>query len=251
MRSDSISALFAKYFQVVLSDSAALRDEVYRIRYEVYCREFGYERADEFPDGMERDEFDGDRSRYCVLMHRETGMYAGCVRLVLNDTENVVSRLPFENAFDGHLIQDRVDSILKQRHLVGEISRLAVPSGFRRRNGDSESPIGALTHRHVGNTEMRCFPHIPVGLYLAAAAIVLERNMDGAFAIMEPRLVRHMQRLGIVFDPFGDTLDYHGKRAPYFIHKRDLYRHLKPPIRSLLDVIMGDISSCHLKAGAL
>lgn len=248
MPSPSLSQLFHKYFQVVLADSAALREEVYRIRYEVYCKEFKFERAADFSDELERDEFDAQRSHHCLLLHRESGLFAGCVRLVVNDPANLDDLLPFEEGCNTSLNNPDITPMLAHRSKIGEISRLAVPSTFRRRRGDPGSPIGELCIPDFSRNERRCFPHIPMGLYLAAAAIGLKKNLNGVFAVMEPRLARHLRRFGIVFQQAGDIIDYHGERAVFYIDRDGLFKHLQPEIRGLLDTILGDLETC-LKTG--
>lgn len=239
----SLASSFNEYFHVVLADTAELQKEVYRMRYEVYCREFKFEQEDDFPDGLEQDKFDYSRSRHCLLVHRQSGIPAGCVRLVFNEQANLGSRLPFESGLGESLKTPRVISLLQHRKDVGEISRLAVPARFRRRKADSGSPIGDISEGSLSKDERRSFLHIPLGLYLAAAAIGLEMNMRGVFAIMEPRLVRHLLRFGIVFEQVGDVTYYHGERAPYYIDKQGLFDELRPAVRDLLDLILSEIST--------
>lgn len=243
MPSPSISQLFHKYFQVVLADSQALREEVYRIRYEVYCQEFKFERASDFSDRLERDEFDAQRSHHCLLLHRESGLFAGCVRLVINDPANLDELLPFEEGCYTSLNNPAIVPMLAQRSKIGEISRLAVPSTFRRRHSDPGSIVGDLAIPDFSQNERRCFPHIPMGLYLAAAAIGLQKNLDGVFAVMEPRLARHLRRFGIVFQQAGDVIDYHGQRAVFYIDRDGLFKHLQPAIKDLLDTILSDLET--------
>ena len=54
---------------------------MYRLRYRVYCKELGYEPADNFPDGEEYDE-DDLKSLHCLITHKRSGIAAGCVRLI-------------------------------------------------------------------------------------------------------------------------------------------------------------------------
>ena len=239
----SLSELFHKYFQVIPANSPALRKEVYRIRYEVYCSEFKYERAADFPDGLEHDTYDAQRSYHCVLLHRETGLFAGCVTLVTNDPVDLNAPLPFEQGGNVSLNNPDIAPMIERRSQIGEISRLAVPATFRRRKGDPDSSIGELSIPDFSRNERRCFPHIPMGLYLAAAATGLKMNLDGVFAMMELRLVRHLRRFGIVFEQAGDIIDYHGQRAVFYISRDGLFKHLEPEIKALLDTILADLEA--------
>ena len=246
MPNPSISQLFHRYFQVVLADTPTLRKEVYQIRYEVYCQEFKFERAANFSDGLERDAFDTQRSHHCLLLHRESGLFAGCVRLVVNDPAMLEELLPFEEGCNTSLNNPNITPMLAERSKIGEISRLAVPSIFRRRHSDPDSPIGDLSIPDFSHNERRCFPHIPMGLYLAAAAIGLKKNLDGVFAVMELRLARHLRRFGIIFQQASDVIDYHGQRAVFYIDRDGLFKHLQPEIKDLLDTILGDLETCQM-----
>lgn len=237
---------FHDYFRVISADSPALRARVYRIRYQVYCEELGYERAEEFPDGFERDPFD-PRSRHCLLRHLGSEQYAGCVRLVMTDPEDQDSLLPFETFCQASLYDWVTETILPRRGMFGEISRLAVPAQFRRRKGDGVLPDedlhGVVPRSGATSGGHRHFPYIPVGLYLAAAAIGLEAGLDGVFAMMEPRLARHLRRFGFEFQQAGDVVDYHGQRAAFYISRDMLFRHLDAEMYGLLEGIRQDLAA--------
>src|SRR5690606_36996202 len=49
--------LFHRYFDAVYAGTDALRSEVFRIRYDVYCAELGYESAARYPTMEETDEY--------------------------------------------------------------------------------------------------------------------------------------------------------------------------------------------------
>ena len=233
---------FLTYFEIVLANTPELRDEVYRIRYEVYCRELQYESPESYPDGLEKDAYD-NRSYHCLLLHRPSRQFAGCVRLVYNDTGDPQSRLPFESTCTDTLFKHYTDSVLPYRSEFGEISRLAIPESFRRRKADKGSPIGDTRVLPVSLQGHRRFPYIPLGLYLAAAASGLEFGMNSVFAMMEPRLARHLHRFGICFQQAGDIIEHRGQRAVFYIDRKGLYDNLQPPVRALLDSILADISS--------
>ena len=244
---ENLTASFRQYFQVILADTPALREEAYRIRFEVYCQEMQYENIADFPDGLETDTFD-ERSYHCLLLHRPSNQFAGCVRLVYHDPYNPNAQLPFEEKCLKTLHKPFVDSVLPNRNSFGEISRLAVPARFRRRKEDAGSPIGDTSITSQELEGQRRFPYIPLGLYLAAAAAGLELGLNGVFAMMEPRLARHLQRFDIVFQQAGEILEYRGQRAAFYIDREGLYKNLQQPILGLLDWIVSDISTA-MKTG--
>jgi len=233
MIAPEIASAFKRYFQVAFADTPELRDHVHRIRYDVYCDELKYEPADKFPDNREFDEYDA-RSRHCLLLHRGSNIYAGCVRLVLPDQMNPEAGLPFERPCVGRLYPEIVEPIFDRRHAVGELSRLAVPLQFRHRKGEKNKVLGDLDIPEPKSVELRQFPHIPLGLYLACSAIGVMTGLDGVFAMMEPRLARHLRRFGIIFQQAGDVVDHHGQRAAFYISRHTLMNYLEPEIKKLM-----------------
>src|SRR5690606_17655762 len=126
----SIAENFNQYFEIVYADTAELRQESFRIRHMVYCEELGWEPLRE--DGMETDPFDS--AAFCLLLrHRNSGRYAGTVRVIIPPPENAALQLPFEQ-YCLQSLYPGFDQLNKYRRgAFGEISRLAVPEYFRRR----------------------------------------------------------------------------------------------------------------------
>ena len=237
-----LSEQFRRYFRVIPADTEELRRAVYRIRYQVYCTEMGFEPPENFPDGLERDAYDR-RAMHVLLRHLPSGEYAGCVRLIDDQPGEPRELFPFER-FCGHsLRRNLINPAILPRGSFGEISRLAVRGQFRRRPGEQSNPHGVIEEEVVVHDpeQRRTFPHIALGLYLAGAAMGLLQGLSGVFVMMEPRLARHMRRYGIVFRQAGEIVDYHGLRGPFYISRRDLFEHLKPEIRDLLDAITEDL----------
>lgn len=233
MMAPEISSAFRHYFQVVFADTPELRDHVYRIRYDVYCDELKYEPAGQFPDNREIDEYDA-HSRHCLLLHRSSDVYAGCVRLVLPNEKNPGIGLPFEKPCNGRLYPEIIEPILDRNLAIGELSRLAVPLHFRRRKGEYNKAHGNLDTPEPKLGELRQFPYIPLGLYLASSAAGIMTGLDGVFAMMELRLARHLRRFGILFEQAGDVVDHHGQRAVFYISRHTLMNYLEPEIKKLM-----------------
>ena len=73
-----------------------------------------------------------------------------------------------------------------------------------------------------------------MGLYLCAASIVIENDIKHTFVMMEPRLARSMKFIGIQFEQIGPAINYHGKRAPYYINPSLLMENLTPGFQMML-----------------
>ena len=71
-------------FDVRVAIDDTTESAAFSVRWEVYCRELGFEPADRFPDHCEHDAADL-RSVQVVAYHRGSGQPAGCYRLLMAD----------------------------------------------------------------------------------------------------------------------------------------------------------------------
>jgi N-acyl amino acid synthase of PEP-CTERM/exosortase system len=228
----SLTDLFQAHFDIVPADQEHLLDKVYRIRHQVYCEELGFE--PHRTGQLEHDQFDKN-SIHCLLLHKASQTYVGCVRLVLADSDTPQLGLPFERVC-GSSSRRALDRAGQKK--VGEISRLAITANFRRpRNFVVSVDGGRLLPDARDEESRRLFPSIAVGLYLAVAAMGLSKGLDGVFAMMEPRLARQLSHFGIHCEQAGDAVEHRGTRMPYFISSNSLLDNLKAECRTLLSKI--------------
>ena len=241
MNDISIASLFDQYFSVIPANTELLIKKVYSIRHQVYCEELGFEA--ERANHLEFDEYDL-RSSHCLLFHKPSQTYAGCVRLIMADPHDTEARFPFEITSGTQLKWGAEPPTDYDRHKYAETSRLAITAQFRRRRGETRSPDGGSEAIENASTdERRSFPSVALGLYLAATAIAIDRNLEGVFAIMEPRLARQLRRFGFLFEQVGDVIDHRGKRAPFIINTQQVSTTLKAEYLELLTNIQGQIHS--------
>ena len=210
---------FSEYFDLSPATSLEQRNQVFQIRYRVYCEEFGYESTDAFRDHLEKDEFD-HRSVHCLVTHKATGVPVGCVRVVMVDGDEL---LPMELHAGDSIDQDFFDSFRERRDCVCEISRLAVDGNFRRRRREKESPVGNIDSIGANEWEQRTYPLIAVSLMIGAGAMAEVLGRKHCFAIMEPVLPVMMRRAGIHFHRAGTNFEYRGMRAPYYGNMDELF----------------------------
>jgi N-acyl amino acid synthase of PEP-CTERM/exosortase system len=239
---------YHEYFELVLAHTDLLREEVFRLRYQVYCEELGWEDKSRFSDFAESDAYD-QNALHCLLRHRKSGLFAGTVRLI--GTKQNTSIPLIEHCADT-LFETPLDPRIQPPGTYGEISRLALRKEFRRRKGEAGTSTG-IGHDtpdllHWNTDEHRRFPHISLALYLAAAALGLKEGMSGVYAMMEPRLARHLRVAGLHFEQVGEIIDFHGDRAPYYISKKALFQHLARPLKKLLNAIIKDLNSSRFDA---
>lgn len=199
--------------------SEGLKHEVYKLRYQVYCLETGFEKHEKFPDRLEFDENDRHSCHY-LIRHRSTGNYIATTRLILPDTANRDYLFPVERhsqIADSELLQ----SI--PRHNLAELSRFCVSKEFRRRKSERHllMTIDADSEA-VTQEEKRSSSHLTLALFACAIRMSYENNIHYWYAIMEPALMRVISRLGIHFTGIGPLANYNGIRQPCVIKVEDL-----------------------------
>lgn len=241
MTSPTIATLFDRYFSVIPANNEELIKKVYTIRHQVYCEELGYEA--QRANHLEFDDYDL-RSIHCLLFHKPSQTFAGCIRLILADNYDPSAKFPLE-----HVCNDKFEWELNspsgdERRKYGEISRLAITANFRRRRGESQHPDGGSEAIDDPDEDARRrFPSVALGLYVAITAMGLNQGLDGVFAMMEPRLARQLRRFGILFEQAGEAVEHRGIRAPFYISKEGLFNNLKPEFMDLLHNIQRQLET--------
>ena len=179
-------------------------DDVFGIRYRVYCLERGYERPEDYPYGLEMDEYD----QYSIHFIGYMGSCpVGTVRLIL----------PNPNGFpvEKHCNVD-MGTLCSDTSKVAEISRLAVSSDITK----------------------RCSMHktkFTLGLLKELCHTVSQLNISYLLAAMGTGLDRLLNRCGMRFIKIGDPVDYHGIRIPCFAYLEDLKIELSEKRRDIYE----------------
>lgn len=235
-----ISYHFAQFLTPVIANTDFKKDLVYKLRHNVYCDELNFEPIRE--DGLETDEFDA-YSEYSLIQHIKSRTYAGTVRVV--SPSNDEQLLPIEKYCLDTITETEYSPTNFNRDDICEISRLAVPAAFRRRKADKfvGAATGGINDFIDSDKELRCFPFIAVGLYFSAAALVMKLGRKHAYVMMEPRLARSMGYVGIKFKQIGPVVDYHGRRAPYYINSDLLMSTLTKGFKHMLENIKTSLYS--------
>ncbi|NCT84781.1 MAG: PEP-CTERM/exosortase system-associated acyltransferase [Comamonadaceae bacterium] len=234
MSSGNLGHRFEELFEFSLALDAPSVEMVYRIRHDVYCRELGWEAVRS--DGLEMDDYDR-HSVHCLLRKRDTGDLVGCSRLVLARPEQPSFPLPFEISCRDVIRRDQLDPARLPRHDVAEVSRLAVMSEFRQRQGEADKPVSVGERDFEARGGQPRFPFIPMSLYLGAAAAARRLDIENVFVLTEPRLASHFLRLGFDIHPIGGEIDHRGIRVPSVLSSSKVVSNLRPLIQPLYAVI--------------
>ena len=215
---EDVEAGFDRWFEVVPADSPALLEEAYRLRYQVYCVENAFEDPADNPDGLERDCYDS-HAVHSLLVHRPTATVSGAVRLILPEADKPHDSLPIQRVCSQQLLQAVGPFDLAR---CAEISRFAVSKKYRRRLGEHRFADVNWEHEAQADASRRQLPYITLGLLRACLTMSIEHQITHLFAVMEPALIRLVRRFGLIFEPIGPLIDYHGERQPCYAALKDL-----------------------------
>jgi len=206
--------------------------KVYRLRYKVYCEEWGFERKENYPDGLEIDIYDKNAVHYLVLDPERKAI--GTIRLIFDSEDG----FPVERYCGVDIKASGID-----RSRCAEISRLAISKSYRRRVEDRYIYGPDEERRLIGGFDLddliyrkrftdrvrnsyiygrnnreynrRKRHEVLMSLCKAVYLESKDRGLTHWYAIMTKGLHSLLGRYGIRFEPAGEPVDYHGIRTPY------------------------------------
>lgn len=212
-----LSDAYRRWFEVIPANTPELREEAYRLRYQVYCCEHHFETLDEHPHKLEADAFD-DRSIHSLVVDKANGMPTGTVRLILPDPDSPESSFPIQ-----HICGDPL-SVHCSPFKAAEISRFSISKKMRN-VALADCP-----------KDMKCL--VALGLMQAIVQMSTAHDITDWFAVMEPSLLRLLCRFGIYFTPIGPMVEYHGMRQPCHADSETLLDRVRKEHFSLWEFLM-------------
>lgn len=213
-------------FEIRVAIDDATENAAFGVRWEVYCRELGFEPMDHFPDHCEHDDADL-RSVQVVAYHRASGQPAGCYRLLMADPLTPATRFHVEEVCQ-RLTAGAIPATGDGRLGYAELSRFCIIAPFRRFDAATDTPPwGMSSERWMAEARHR--RGLSGLLWLTAAHIALELRLDYLLTLMEPRLQQLGKAMGFNFTAIGEPVDFRGERVPYRIDRRALRSLLQVP----------------------
>ena len=200
---------YFSFHKVAYSDS--VMEEIYRLRFRVYCLECGYEDPCDYIHRKETDEYDGHSTHFCAL-EKSSSDIVGTARIIHPSHLG----LPIFNYFD----LDSEVALGVDPTKVGEISRLAISKEYRRRMVDRAIFEGSNVIDFMGQKEKRDWRKrfevtLVSGLYHSIYEESLNLGLTHLFAIMSKGLHCLLEKWGLVLHAIGPEQDHHGLRMPY------------------------------------
>ncbi len=188
--------LFDQTFSVIPVMRPQDLDDVYKLRYEVYCLERGFESPDKFYQNQEVDMYDA-RSVYTLLQHKKSGEFLGTARLILPDREHMndasFDHFPAQKLSNHSMVRDEDIFPLDS---TAEISRICYSQ--KKARDLSLSPI----------EQKLILPGLLSGVYMLRDL----HNVDHFMAVLEGRLSNKCRQLGFSPSEVGDEIEHKGIR---------------------------------------
>jgi N-acyl amino acid synthase of PEP-CTERM/exosortase system len=193
------------------ADCDAELEEIFRLRFKVYCEEWGFEDPANYPDGMEQNEYDKYAAHFAIRCTSDESII-GSARVIFPSELGypitkfcTIDPIMYELASGG----------LKNMK-IGEVSRLAISKDFRKRIED-DYQIGYSSElpdaQHVDPEKRRYnFVH-EFYKYLLLQSISM--GLNHWYIVMKRGLYVLLKRIGMVYHPIGPEIEYHGLRTPY------------------------------------
>ncbi|MEP1216148.1 MAG: PEP-CTERM/exosortase system-associated acyltransferase [Marinobacter sp.] len=236
---EDVSTIFNSVFNVQLATSPETINEVFAVRYQVYCIDRPFEDPNCFADKREHDSYD-PQSAHALIRHRITGDSVAAVRLVMAGDNPEQSDFPMERPCLPRMDQSAQKAFAgARREQIAEISRMSVSREFRRRLNEDLSATGISDFTCYTDAEngKRAMPYISLGLFSAILQMSVRHGITHWMAVMEPAQLRLLKRFGVEFDHVGPVMEYHGRRRPAFTEAASLIegiRQRRPDVWSLI-----------------
>ena len=171
--------------KVYLADTEKSKMIHYHIRYQVYCSELQFEDENNFPDQLERDDWD-EHSIHFIAYDIDSDEWVGAVRLLLSDGRQFVCE-----SLCGDLNIDRTSA--------AEVSRLCVLPHIRRTSNEDGNRPGLL---------------ITMKLIQAMMYYCVRHNIINWYMITTSALIAVLKRLKLNVIKLGTGISHKGTRYP-------------------------------------
>lgn len=185
--------------------------EAFRLRYQVYCLERGFEEAEAFAGGMERDRYDDD-AFHTLLTDRKSGHALGTVRLIKPEaTSDWLSGLPLA----AYAPPESVEELLQlPAGATAEVSRFAIARSARKLLRLVPRADGVETGERSREPRLRerLLPYMSLGLIRGLVRLSIEQGITHWCLAAEPSLLRRLRGFGLHFVDAGPLVDHRGLR---------------------------------------
>ena len=196
-------------FKKVEPADSELMQQIHRLRFEVYCRECNFIRQEDYPQGIEKDEYDEQSVHFAAIDPQ--GLVIGTMRMILPGKLN----FPLES----HCPNINVNKNTLPRNNLAEVSRLVISKNLRRRSDDAMYYGPQIEDKQGvdrdGSAFLRRAKPMAFGLYRELYRESKKRDITHWYALMEKSLWLLLRIHGFAFEPIGEEVNFYGMVKPY------------------------------------
>ncbi len=220
-------------------ESTESLEDIYRLRYQVYCKECFFLKEQDYPDGLEQDKYDTYSSHFLAA---DTQGPIGTARLIFDSPLG----FPFEEHCAGSLT---INPATLNRKKLAEVSRLVISKEYRRRRGDglyytadADNPGSTQTAVQTKQTldigaAKRIRP-MAFGLYREMYQESKRLGITHWVAVMEMSLRMLLRMHNFIFYEIGPEVDYYGPVKPYIGEIAEIERGLNSKMPALYNYFL-------------
>jgi N-acyl amino acid synthase of PEP-CTERM/exosortase system len=221
---ETLLTRYNRDYECRIADDPELLHQAFATRYRVYCLEHQFEDPQAHSSGLETDEYDS-RSRHCVLTYRPSGEIMGTVRLILpvgGGLESFTMR---------NIIAHCGGSLPVPLATTAEVSRFSISKHARQ-----VLPLRRGASREAGAAR-RAEPLMSLGLIQGLVRMSELHGITHWCAVMEPKMLRMLDAMGIHFTPVGEPLEYHGLRQLCYCDVSSVLRTMRMERPSFWEIV--------------
>jgi N-acyl amino acid synthase of PEP-CTERM/exosortase system len=199
--------MFDKHFEAYRADVWSGVETSFRLRYQVYCKDMGWEDPERFPDQMEVDEYDSLSTQFLVRRGRSKAWIAA-MRIIVAPLESLPI-MKFTRIDDATLPESARDEVL-------EISRMCVVTKYRRRQASGPyDPDDSF----LGSSYRAKESWILLGLLRAVRQFSEETQRRYWLFYATDPLARLVRNSGFDIKAIGPHIEHRGLRRPYLFDR--------------------------------
>lgn len=195
-------------FKNIEHHETELLNQVYRLRLQVYGHECKFVSVNDYPDGLEFDEYDLQSLHFVALTPDQ--QVVAYLRLIFDGK----LAFPFKMHCPGFFANDDKTSSV-------EISRFLMNRPLLRKYRHENLVQGEEMGSFLESQKM-----IYYGLYQLAYREAIRRGITRCCALMETGLWSLLRMCGIPFECVGEEVDVYGPVKPYVANIQDVNRFL-------------------------
>ena len=206
-----VASAYNEMFSSKTVETAEELDEVFKLRYQVYCLENPFENPEDNENERETDDYD-NISVHSLLIHRPSGLAIGSTRNIMPNKDDWRNSFPMQSICNSRYMNS------EELVLAGcEASRFCVSKTVRNRVEDTHQYTAAYeitNSTEVNSNTKRSLPYTSLGLITASLSIPVIHKLPYVYAVMEPKLIKFLIKLGVECEQIADPIEYHGLRIP-------------------------------------